>query len=93
MFQKMINGYIFYFLGQLFSGQLFEIFARETNLKKQSSVQGGSIEQLYIALGLDQRVIQLYKVSVVWISLTSADKVGGSKKGQKHADVILEWSL
>ena len=25
--------------------------------------------------------------------LTSADKVGGSKKGQKHADVILEWSL
>ena len=89
----MINGYIFYFLGQLFSGQLFEIFARETNLKKQSSVQRGSIEQLYIALGLDQRVIQLYKVSVVWISLTSADKVGGSKKGQKHADVILEWSL
>ena len=93
MFQKMINGYIFYFLGLLFSGQLFEIFARETNLKKQSSVQGGSIEQLYIALGLDQRVIQLYKVSVVWISLTSADKEGGSEKGQKHADVILEWSL
>ena len=28
----------FYFLGQLFSGQLFELFARETNLKKQSSV-------------------------------------------------------
>ena len=25
--------------------------------------------------------------------LTSADKVGGSKKDQKHADVILEWSL
>ena len=26
--------------------------------------------------------------------LTSADKVGGSKIGQKHADVyILEWSL
>ena len=39
MFQKMINGYIFYFLGQLFSGQLFELFARETNLKKQSSVR------------------------------------------------------
>jgi hypothetical protein len=39
LFQKMINGYIFYFLGQLFSGQLFELFARETNLKKQSSVQ------------------------------------------------------
>ena len=38
MFQKMINGYIFYFLGQLFSGQLFELFAREMNLKKQSSV-------------------------------------------------------
>ena len=37
----MINGYIFYFLGQLFGGQLFELFARETNLKKQSSVQGG----------------------------------------------------
>ena len=38
LFQKMINGYIFYFLSQLFSGQLFELFARETNLKKQSSV-------------------------------------------------------
>ena len=25
--------------------------------------------------------------------LTSADKVGGSKKGQKHADVLLEWSV
>ena len=25
--------------------------------------------------------------------LTSIDKVGGSKKGQKHANVILEWSL
>ena len=25
--------------------------------------------------------------------MTSADKVGGSKKGKKHADVILEWSL
>ena len=24
--------------------------------------------------------------------LTYADKVGGSKKGQQHADVILEWS-
>ena len=24
--------------------------------------------------------------------LTSADKVGGSKISQKHADVILEWS-
>ena len=25
--------------------------------------------------------------------LTSSDKMGGSKKDQKHADVILEWSL
>ena len=24
---------------------------------------------------------------------TSADKVGGSKNGQKHADVKIEWSL
>ena len=37
--KKIINGYIFYFLGQLFGGQLFELFARETNLKKQSGVQ------------------------------------------------------
>ena len=29
----------FFFLGQLFGGQLFEFFARETNLKKQSSVR------------------------------------------------------
>ena len=39
LFQKIINGYIFYFLGQLFSWQLFELFARVTNLKKQSSVR------------------------------------------------------
>ena len=31
-------------LGQLFGGQLFELFARETNLKKQSSV-GGCVGQ------------------------------------------------
>ena len=29
----------FFILGQLFGGQLFELFARETNLKKQSSVR------------------------------------------------------
>ena len=29
----------FFFLSQLFGGQLFELFARETNLKKQSSVR------------------------------------------------------
>ena len=40
LFQKIINGYIFYFLGQLFGGQLFELFPPETNLKKQSSVLG-----------------------------------------------------
>ena len=40
LFQKMINGYIFYFLGHLFGGQLFALFARETKLKKQSSVRG-----------------------------------------------------
>ena len=38
LFQKIFNGYIFCFLGHLFGGQLFELFARETNLKKQSSV-------------------------------------------------------
>ena len=43
----MINGYIFYFLGQLFSGQLFELFARETNLKKQSSVNWTNILAVY----------------------------------------------
>ena len=41
MFQNFFNGYIFCFLGHLFGGQLFELFARETNLKKQSSVLGG----------------------------------------------------
>ena len=38
LFQKNFNGYIFCLLGHLFGGQLFELFARETNLKKQSSV-------------------------------------------------------
>ena len=45
MFQKIINGYIFYFLGQLLGGQLFELFAGETKLKKQSSVVGGWVVQ------------------------------------------------
>ena len=44
MFHKIINGYIFYFLSQLFGGQLFELFARETNLKKQSSVRHSQTE-------------------------------------------------
>ena len=39
----------FYFLGHLFSGQLFELFARETNLKKQSSVLPTAL-QYYILL-------------------------------------------
>ena len=39
LFQKIFKGYIFCFLGHLFGGQLFELFARETNLKKQSSVR------------------------------------------------------
>jgi hypothetical protein len=43
LFQKIFNGYIFCFLGQLFGGQLFELFARETNLKKQSSVLPSSV--------------------------------------------------
>ena len=38
LLQKNFNGYIFCFLGHLVGGQLFELFARETNLKKQSSV-------------------------------------------------------
>ena len=38
LFQKTFNGYIFCFLGHLVGGQLFEVFAREMNLKKQSSV-------------------------------------------------------
>ena len=36
--KKLSMATFFYFLGQLFGGQLFELFARETNLKKQSSV-------------------------------------------------------
>ena len=41
MFQKIINGYISYFLDQ--GGQLLELFARETNLKKQSSVNWSEV--------------------------------------------------
>ena len=37
-FQKLFKGYIFCFLGHLVDGQLFELFARETNLKKKRSV-------------------------------------------------------
>ena len=52
MFQKIFNGYIFYFLGQLFGGQLFELFAREANLKKQSSVYHLQMMLLYITNNL-----------------------------------------
>ena len=38
LFKKLFKGYIFCFLGHLVGGQLFELFARETNLKKKSSV-------------------------------------------------------
>ena len=38
MFQKLFKGYIFCFLGHLGGGQLFKLFAHETNLKKKSSV-------------------------------------------------------
>ena len=38
---KKLSIATFFFLGQLFGGQLFELFARETNLKKQSSVHLG----------------------------------------------------
>ena len=44
MFQKVFNGYIFCFLGHLVGGQLFELFARETILKKQSSVLPSSVD-------------------------------------------------
>ena len=36
-FQKLFKDYIFCFLSHLFGGQLFEQFARETNLKKKRS--------------------------------------------------------
>ena len=39
LFQKLFKGYIFCFLGHLVGGQRFELFARETNVKKKSSVQ------------------------------------------------------
>ena len=38
LFQKKFKGYIFCFLGHLVGGQLFELFAHETNLKKKRSV-------------------------------------------------------
>ena len=47
----------FYFLGQLFSGQLFELFARETNLKKQSSVNGFSFGRAYAPQRLKNQLL------------------------------------
>ena len=53
----------FYFLGQLFGGQLFELFARETNLKKQSSVNGSALDMFEISM-----YIQTVRKSTVNIS-------------------------
>ena len=39
LFQKLFKGYICCFLGHFVRGQLFEQFARETNLKKKRSVK------------------------------------------------------
>ena len=41
LFQKLFQGYIFCFLGDLFGRYVFEQYARETNLKKKRSVLGG----------------------------------------------------
>ena len=38
LYQKLFKGYIFCFLSHLVGGQLFEQFAKETNLKKKRSV-------------------------------------------------------
>ena len=39
LFQKHFKGYIFCFLGHSVSKYIFELFARETNLKKKRSVR------------------------------------------------------
>ena len=38
LFQKLFKGYMFCFLGDSFGRYIFELFARETNLKKKRSV-------------------------------------------------------
>jgi hypothetical protein len=38
LFQNFFNGYILCFLGHSVGGKLFDLFAHEINLKKQSSV-------------------------------------------------------
>ena len=38
LFQKLFKGYIFCFLGHSVGRYIFELFARETNLKKKHSV-------------------------------------------------------
>ena len=76
LFQKIFNGCIFYFLGQLFGGQLFDLFACETNLKKQSSVQ--SLRDFYVLLTpqclcfevilIKQFVITQAKLEWIWVT-------------------------
>ena len=39
LFQKLFKGYTFCFLGHSVSQNIFELFARETNLKKKRSVK------------------------------------------------------
>ena len=59
----------FYFLGQLFGGQLFELFARETNLKKQSSVQWSLYSSVSVrSLKNDSEKISMATFFVFWVT-------------------------
>ena len=45
-------------------------------------------EKITLSLFIKEQYIS----DLIYMLTSSADKVGGSKKGQKYADVILEWS-
>ena len=49
---------LFSFMGHSFGGQLFELFARETNLKKQSSVDISKVCLKFADLAMEFRIHQ-----------------------------------
>ena len=63
VFQKLFNGYIFCFLGHLVGGYIFELFARETNLKKKRNV----IQSESNILGsICNQFLKLFAASPAW---------------------------
>ena len=83
--KKFSMATFFCFLGHLFGGQLFELFARETNLKKQSSVPFSSK-----SMTLTQRgVLLTFSVNLALCAATATSVVMTECQVRRNPEVQL----